>query len=48
MVKKVKGFIGTNWLLQNSHRDVKCSIGKRVSHILITMYDARWILDLPG
>lgn len=32
--------------LQNSHRDVKHSIGNVVNHILITKHDARWVLDL--
>ena len=47
-VKKVKGFRSTDWLLQNSHRDVKYSTGNIVNNILITMYGARWVRDLWG
>ena len=36
-MKKVKG-ISTNWQLQNSHRDVKYSIGNIVNNIVITIY----------
>ena len=35
-MKKVMGLRSTNWKLQNSHGDVKYSIGNKVSNILIT------------
>ena len=44
-VKKVKGLRSTNWQLQNSHEDVKDSIGKTVNNIVIMVYNARWVLD---
>ena len=47
-VKKVKGLRRTNWQLQNSHRDVKYSIGNIVNSIVITMYGARQVLELSG
>ena len=42
-VKKVKELRSTNWLLQNSHGDVKYSIGNIVSNIVITIYGVRWV-----
>ena len=36
-VEKVKRVRSTNWLLQNSHRDIKYSIGNIVNNIVITM-----------
>ena len=47
-VKKVKGLRSTNWWLQNSHEDIKCSIGNIVNNIVIAMYGARWVLELSG
>ena len=38
----------TNQQLQNSHGDVKYSIGNTVNNILITMYGVRWVQDLSG
>ena len=37
--KKVKGLRNTNWLLRNSHGDIKYSKGNRVAkeHICMTM-----------
>lgn len=46
-MKKVKGR-RANWRLQNSHRTVKNSLGNVVNNIVITMYSARWVLDLSG
>ena len=37
-VKKVEELRSTNWWLQNSHGDVKYSIGDIVDNILTTMY----------
>ena len=34
--------------LQNVHRDVKYNIGNIVHNIVITMYDTKWVLDLPS
>ena len=45
-MKKVKGLRRKNCQLQNSHRDVKYSIGNRVNNIVTTTYGARWVLDL--
>ena len=42
-LKRVKGMGSTNWLLQNSHGDVKYSIGNIVNNILIIMYGVRWV-----
>ena len=39
-VKKVKGLRSTDWLLQNSHRDVKYSIGNIVDNIALCMVSA--------
>ena len=47
-VKKVKGLRNTDWLLQNSHGDVKHNTENIVNDILITMYGARWAQDLSG
>ena len=46
--KKVKGLRSTNSLLQNSHEDVKYSIGNLVNNIPIIMYGVRWVQDLSG
>ena len=48
MGEKVKGLRSTDWELQNSHGDVKYSLGNIVNNIVITMYGARWVLDLFG
>ena len=40
-MKKVKELRSTDWFLQNSHRDVKCSIGNIVNNIVIMMCGAR-------
>ena len=47
-MKKVKGLRSTNWLLENSHRDVRYSTGSTVSNIVITMCGARWALGILG
>ena len=41
---KVEELRSTNWQLQNSHVE-KYS---KVNNIIITMYGARWVLDLSG
>ena len=38
----------TECLLQNSHGDVKYSVGDVVNNIVITMYGARWVLKILG
>ena len=44
-VKKVTGLRSINWLLQNSHRDIKYSIGNIINNtVIIICY--RWVLDL--
>ena len=40
--KKQNGLRSTSWQLQNSHEDVKYSIGTIVNSIVIAMYSARW------
>ena len=40
-VKMGQGLRSANWMLQNSHGDVKHSLGNVVSNIVITMYDVR-------
>ena len=47
-VKKVKGLRTTNWQPQNSHGDVKYTLGNIVNNITITMYCARWVLKILG
>ena len=42
--EKVKG-LSANWQLQNTHEDVKYSIGNIVSHIVITAYHVRLVID---
>ena len=44
----MKGLRRTYWQLQNSHRDVKHSIGNIVGNIVITVYGVRWVLEIPG
>ena len=39
--EKVKGLRSTDWWLQNSHRDIKYSIGNTAHNIVITMCGAR-------
>ena len=45
-VRKVKGLRSTGWHLQSSHGDVKYSIGNIINNIVITMYGARWLLEI--
>ena len=45
-MKKVKELRSTNWLSQNSHGDVKYSIGNIVNNILIIKYTVKWVIDL--
>lgn len=47
-VKRVKGLRSTHCQLQNSHGDVKYSAGTIVNNIIMTMYSARWVLELLG
>ena len=48
LVKKVKGLRSTDWQLQNSHGNVKYRIRNTVRSIVITMYGARGVLEIPG
>ena len=41
-VKKMIGLGCTNWQLQNSHGDVKYSIGNIVDNTVIITYGVRW------
>ena len=45
-MKKVKGLGSTSWGFQNSHRDLKYSLGNVVTNIVITMHGARWVLEI--
>ena len=45
-MKKVKGLRSTHWQLQNSHRNVKYSMGNIVNNIVITMCGARWVPEI--
>ena len=45
-MENLKGLRSTNRKLQNSHRDVKYSTGNIINDIVITMYGARWVLEL--
>ena len=45
-VKKVKGLRSTNWWLQNSHGNVGYGMENTVKNIVITMYGARWVLEI--
>ena len=40
------GIRGTNWQLQNSHEDVRYSIGNVVNNIVITKYGASLLLEI--
>ena len=46
-VKQMKSLRSTNWQLQNSHGGVKYSTGDTVNNN-VTIYGARWVLDLLG
>ena len=47
-MKEAKALRGTNWQLHYSIGDVKQSIENIVNNIVISMYDARWVLELLG
>lgn len=47
-VTKRKRLSNRNWSLQNTHGNVKYSMRKTVSNIVITRDGVRWALDLPG
>ena len=47
-MKQVKRFRRTNWQLQSSHGEVKCSIGSTVSNIVITVDGARGVQEISG
>ena len=47
-VRRVERFRNTNRYLHNSHGDIKHSRGNRVSNIVITVYGARWVLEILG
>lgn len=38
----------TDWQLPNSHRDVKYSTGNTVNNIVITIFSARWVMEISG
>ena len=45
-MKKVKELRITNW--QSSHGAVKYSFGDIVNDIVVTMYSAKWVLEILG
>ena len=47
-MKKVKGLRSTNWLLQNSHVRIKCSIKNIANNILIIICGVRLEWDSVG
>ena len=47
-VKKLRKLRSKNWLLENNHGDIKYSTGITVDNIVINMYSARWVLEIPG
>ena len=44
--KELKEVRSTDRQLQNSHRDVKYSVGNIVNNILIIMCGLRWVLEI--
>ena len=45
MVKEIEKY---RLVVQNSHGDAKYSMGNIVNIIVVTMYGARWVLELSG
>ena len=45
-MKNEKGLRSTNLVITNSHRNIKYSAGTIVNNVVITMYGARWALEL--
>ena len=58
MVSRGEGSQGAGWkgggiekyrlVVQNSHEDVKYSIGDIVINMVIIMYSAHWVLEIRG
>ena len=46
--EKVERLRNTNGYLQSSHRDVRYSRGNIFNNIVMTMYGARWVLEISG
>ena len=46
--EKGEGIKSTNWLLPNSHRDIKYSLGNVDNNVVMTMCGARWALEISG
>ena len=42
----MQGLRSTDWKLLNSHGDIKYSIGNIVNNIAISIYSARWVLEI--
>ena len=47
-VKMVKVLASTDRYLQNSQGDIRYNIGNTVKNIVLTVYGARWGLDISG
>ena len=47
-VEKTKALRGADWHLQNSHGGVTYSTENRVNNVVITVYSARWVLEIAG
>ena len=48
LVEKGKELRSTDWSLQYSHGYVNYSIGNIISNIVVTMYGAKWVLEILG
>ena len=47
-MKQGDGIKSTNWWLHHRHKDVKHNIGNTVVNIAMTLYGARWVLEISG
>ena len=47
-MKKVKEIRSKNWYVQNRHGEVKYNGRNMANNIVITMYGARWVLEILG
>ena len=47
-LKMVKGLRSPDWQLQNSCVDLKYTIENIVNNNVISMYGARWVLEILG
>lgn len=45
--EKDEALRSTDWWFQNTHRDIKYSMRNIVTNIVIAVYDARQLLEIP-